>query len=164
MNRAERRQAARDERRLRSDPRMQRELAMRRQRQRQQEAKLPLDGDQISDLCVFATHALFQLVHGNASEDEIHHMSYLANVAMLFAERGLGHEYLEDIKAGQQAVVSIYGRFERIGKVGATGPELQAIRQLINVHEAQLEAQPSRKEMLDIIATIRAAQHEGQTA
>lgn len=163
MNRAERRQQERASRRLANCAKLRRETGRAIQQHRQREAKLPLDEGQTLDLVLYANEAIALLAQGKANDSDLHSLACLSNVSLLFAERGLGCEYVDDVKAGQQAIVSMFQRFERTGRVGASGPELQAVRVLVQIHEAQLEAKPTRGEMLDVLAAIRARQQEGET-
>lgn len=81
----------------------------------------------------------------------------MSNIARLLAERGYGAEAIDDIVAAQQAALSMRLRWERTGRVGVTGTELQQLRTLIEIHEAQLALSPTTGEMRSVISEMHSA-------
>jgi len=66
------------------------------------------------------------------------------------------------IMDAQDAVVSMQSRLARTGKVDASGPELQAVNVLLEVHDAQLEIPPTVEEMRKAIAEVKRRREAGQ--
>lgn len=173
MSRALIRQREREARRLANDKVLQREVAKRVQQQQQDamrreaqarrnEAAQPLAEEQVRDLLIYAIQSVASVGSGEAIESDLHNIACMSNVSMLLAEWGLGDEYLDDIRAGQDAVVSMMARHERVGRVGASGPELVALRRLLEIHEAQLESGITRGEMVSALNEIRRRMSTGQ--
>ncbi len=68
----------------------------------------------------------------------------------------LGLDYATEIKAAQDAIYSLGKRWLDTGKVVFTGPEMMAVREAMNVHDAQLDA-CTVKEMekaIDLVNTV----------
>jgi hypothetical protein len=123
---------------------------------------LTLGADQVRDLVIAAWSALDALPTGRGEECHIHTLACVANMSLLLSEIGYGAEALEDIKRGQDAVVSVMGRYARTGRAGCSGQELQLLRTLVDVHEQQLSLSPTRDEMLRVIAEMRRRMAAGE--
>jgi len=162
MSRALIRRQERDARQLAKSKSFRREVAKQVQQAKQEAAKQPMAGEQITDLMIYAVQAVAAIGAGDAAEADLHNIACMGNVSLVLAEQGLGAELLDDIRAGQDAVVSMMARHERVGRVGASGPELVALRRLLEIHEAQLEAGPTRGEMVAALNEIRRRMSTGQ--
>lgn len=161
MNRAQRRAEARGQKRpmtLRDRRTISRTWA----RERAAWDAHTLDDAQIADLSMFGLVALQAITSGRAGEAELTDIAVMSNITRLLAERGYGAEALPEIIAAQQAALSMRQRWERTGRVGLAGPELQALRTLMDIHEQQLALGPTAAEMRGVIAEMRAANAAGK--
>ena len=61
----------------------------------------------------------------------------MLNLAETMARNGVGEEVLSVCMQAQDHLVESAGRFERIGKMGASGPALQCWRDLYEYHDLQ---------------------------
>jgi hypothetical protein len=107
-----------------------------------------LDPDQLRDLRIGYHGALAALTSGTANDSDAHALALASNVSLLLCEHGIGREYLDDVIAAQQAVVSIKARRERVGRYGATGPELALLQTLLDLHDAQLDSEDCKEYVL----------------
>jgi hypothetical protein len=156
MNRAQRRAEARAPTRPMT-PRDRRLISRTWARERAALDAQTLDDGQIADLSLFGLIALQTITSGQAGEAELADIAVMSNIARLLAERGYGAEAVDDIAAGQQAALAMRQRWERTGRVGLAGPELQALRTLMQIHEQQLALGPTAAELRSVIGEMRAA-------
>jgi hypothetical protein len=86
--------------------------------------------------------ALESMLTGQGNRDQFEVLIGAFNVAeaLLRLNPNLGESYAADIQAGQDALFSMGQRFGRIGKMAFTGPEMAAVKQVMQVHDAQLDA------------------------
>lgn len=150
MNRAQRRAAERADRRM-AAPAMRREIG---RRTRQALDARAMAADQQLDLVIFCSSALDALAHGQATDIDVNNLAMISNLSMILCERGIGGNVLDDVIEAQCAVVEIQQRQARTGRIGASGPGLQALRDLVDIHEQQLEAAPMG-EVRAAISTMR---------
>lgn len=122
----------------------------------------PMAMDQCMDLALFAHTATQALQTGQATDIDINNLAMISNIAMLLAECGYGAEALDDIITGQHAVRAVIARQDRTGRTGCSGPELQAIRDLVGLHDQQLHLGPTRRQMTAILAEMRRRMTEGE--
>lgn len=118
--------------------------------------------DQITDLSIFGHAALAALERGQATDTDVNNLAVITNVAMMLCELGYGAEVIDTMIAGQKAVVSVRNRRERIGRVIASGPELIAIREVIALHDQQLEMAPTGREMRVLMNELRRRLEAGE--
>lgn len=100
-----------------------------------------LDATQIRDLGIGYHGALHSITSGTGCYDDANTLAMAANIAMLLCEVGVGREYIAQAKAGQEAVVLLMMRARTHGKFVATGSELRALQDLLELHDAQLESE-----------------------
>lgn len=85
--------------------------------------------------------ALASMVAGTGSRDDIDILIAAMNVAEALAiVASLGHEYRKEIKAAQDAILSMGKRGIERDRFLFTGPELQAMNLGMEIHDAQLDA------------------------
>lgn len=171
MNRAQRRAEARRQPQRPMTPRDRRLISRTWARERAAWDAQTLDDDQIADLSLFGLIALQTITSGQAGEAELTDIAVMSNIARLLAERGYGAEAVDDITAGQQAALAMRLRWERTGRVGVTGLELQQLRALMAIHEQQLALGPTAAELRGVIgemhaanAVLRRAERDGEAA
>lgn len=94
------------------------------------------------DLKLKNHEALDSFMHGHATKDHVDVMIAAFNIAEAIykvnPERGI--DYAVEIKAAQDAIYSMAQRGLKVGKFLFTGPEMQAVRFAMDVHDAQLDA------------------------
>ena len=100
-----------------------------------------LDASQIRDLGIGYHGALHAITSGAGSWDDANTLAMASNICMLLCEVGVGREYIAQAKAGQEAVVLLMMRARTVGKFVATGSELRALQDLLDLHDAQLESE-----------------------
>ena len=112
-----------------------------------------LTDDQRTDLGI-AIHASIERIRiGAPLEQDWHTLAAACNVSLVLCERGVGAEYLDDIKAAQDALVEILHRQRRTGRWAFHGAGYVAIARAVEIHEAQLGAitrDSARAAMLEV--------------
>ena len=79
--------------------------------------------------------ALLALTQGKATWQSMNKLIAAGNMAEAFAHQGIGAEWNAEIRAGEDAILAVARRDKWVCKAG----ELNAIRELMDVHDAQLE-------------------------
>ncbi len=74
---------------------------------------------------------------GQATLAEWHRIKAMMNVAETMARSGIGEEVLSVCMQAQDHLIDAARRFERIGRMGASGPALQCWRDLYEYHDLQ---------------------------
>lgn len=103
-----------------------------------QRAIQPVSADQARDLAIAYHGALNAIASGNGNGEDANTLALAANIALMLVELGLGIDQLQTVHAGQDAIVSMMARERRTGRLGFTGPELKAVQDLLDLHDAQL--------------------------
>ncbi len=99
-----------------------------------------LTDDQRTDLGMAVHTSIERLRIGAGIELDWHTLAAAANVSLVMCERGVGAEYLDDIKSAQDALVEILERQRRTGKWAFHGAGYVALARAVEIHEAQLAA------------------------
>lgn len=97
-----------------------------------------LTDDQLTDLGMAIHTCIERLRTGHGIEMDWHTLAAAANVSLVLCERGIGAEYLDDVKTAQDALMYIIERHRRIGRWAFDGSAYTAITRLVELHEAQL--------------------------
>lgn len=79
---------------------------------------------------------------GKARLQDWHDVCAMMNLCEAMARDGVGPEALEACERAQAALVEAAQRFERTGKMGTTGPGLQAFRDVYDFHDLQRQSVP----------------------
>lgn len=87
-----------------------------------------------------AAAALEALTHGTAVRDHISDLIASHNMSVALQKFKMGDEYRRITLASADALLAIAERFTRNGKYMATGLEIKALQELLELHGAQLEA------------------------
>lgn len=103
-----------------------------------QRAIQPVSADQARDLAIAYHGALNAISQGKGSAEDANTLAVAANMTLMLVEAGLGIDQLPAVHAGQDAIVSMMSRERRAGRLGFTGPELKAVQDLLDLHDAQL--------------------------
>lgn len=116
-----------------------------------QRAIQPVTADQARDLAIAYHGALAAISSGSGTADDANTLAIAANIALMLVEVGLGIDQLPTVHAGQDAIVNMMARERRTGRLGFSGPELRAVQDLLDLHDAQL-ADPDCTEAVMVAA------------
>jgi hypothetical protein len=137
MNRTERRQQARANRGHSKPPKV------RKVWERIDTIKHAIDGaaitapNHLDELHMRELAALAAFSHGVASLRDWDDLATLNNITQTLAGMGVGREAMPDAHAAEAALIDAAERFQRTGRMGLTGPGMQALREVIEWHHLQ---------------------------
>jgi len=97
-----------------------------------------LTDDQLTDLGMAVHVCIERLRTGLGIELDWHTLAAAVNVSLVLCERGIGAEYLDDIKTAQDALINILDRHLRTGRWAFDGSAYVALVRAVELHEAQL--------------------------
>lgn len=95
------------------------------------------NGDDLDKLRMIELQALEAFRTGTAGLQEWHEISSMMNLAETMAKGGIGVEVESICMQAQDHLIDSAKRFERIGRMGATGPALQCWQDLYEYHDLQ---------------------------
>lgn len=107
---------------------------------------LAIDGARISEakhldkLRLMELSAIDSFAKGNAQPADWRILADMHNVAETLAKSGVGAEVLKVCSKAQEALESAHAAQVSRGKLGMTGPQLEAMRDLFGWHDAQRTA------------------------
>ena len=111
----------------------------------------------VDEVQLLALASLDAIVNGKGTAEHIGAISLACNMTGALIRQGIGEEATEIVERCQTALLSADERFNAVGRWGFSGPELQHVRDLLDVHErmvsnaSQLEV---RRALQDIDARI----------
>ena len=79
---------------------------------------------------------------GKANLDDWNTLCSMNNIAETLAGTGVGVEAMPTCKAVETALIEAAERFQRIGKMGLSGPGLQEVRDCVEYHDLQRSVIP----------------------
>ena len=85
-----------------------------------------------------SSSALAALTSGTATREDINQLKAAHNMAIGLQRYDTGIEYRDITKASKEAITSLASRFAKTGRYVATGLEIKALQELLELHEAQL--------------------------
>lgn len=91
----------------------------------------------LDKLRMYELSAIESFCTGRATLADWSAVKAMLNVAETMARRGVGQEVLSVCMQAQDHLIDAAKRFERIGKMGGTGPALQVWRDLYEYHDLQ---------------------------
>lgn len=132
---------------------------------RAEDAAQPMTAEQAAHLGLHAETSLDAVRTGTATQKHLAELLYAANVSRLLAEMGIGAEGEHVAERGQQAAKSLTDRWVATGqrRAIATGGELGALRDMLDVLHDQFALQPTEGQMREIVDTIKAADAHAAT-
>jgi hypothetical protein len=83
--------------------------------------------------------AMVALMRGTATKKDMDALIAMANITEALQRLGFGKEYGEVCVEGRVAILSIVTRAVQRLKFIPTGPEIQALNKLMELHDAQME-------------------------
>ena len=92
-------------------------------------------GGTLSTLQIKNYDALASLVQGRATLHDMNILIEISNMAEALAKQGYGKQWVTEITAGEEAIKAVASRDKWVCR----STEMNAIRELFNVHDAQLE-------------------------
>lgn len=87
-----------------------------------------------------AAAGLDAIMHGTAVRAHVSDIIAAHNISVALQKYKTGDEHRAITLASADALVAIAERFAKFGKYGATGSEIKALQDLLELHTAQLEA------------------------
>lgn len=81
--------------------------------------------------------AIESFASGRATKEDWKALADLVNVAETMADGGVGPEVLEFCQRAQQGLSEAHDRFKVTGRMGLSGPAIQAMRDLAEYHDLQ---------------------------
>ena len=100
---------------------------------------MPLDNSQTVDLGMAYWQALHGLTSLHPDEEHFHTLAASVNIGMVLCERGIVGPALPDFIEAGNALAKCWNRFERVKKLGLSGPEMIAVREALKHHDMQLK-------------------------
>jgi hypothetical protein len=119
----------------------------------------PLTDDQQRDLGL-AYHIAFENLLKRGCEEDWYVLAGSLNVALVLAEKGYGEEFIPEIKAAMEALMSTKYRADRTGKWAFDGAGIQAMRAALEIHDQQC-ALATRAEIKVVLQAIVKRANEG---
>lgn len=100
----------------------------------------PADENILNEIRLRNLSAIEAFAKGVATPADWRTVADCLNVAETMAKGGIGPEVLEPCKAVQQALGEAHRRFKQVGRLGLSGPEIQALRELHEYHDLQMQS------------------------
>jgi len=100
----------------------------------------PADASVLDDVRIRNLSAIEAFATGRATVHDWRTVADMHNVAETMAKGGVGPEVLEACAAVDAALTDCYLRHERTGRLGMTGPQLVALRELHEYHDLQIQS------------------------
>lgn len=112
----------------------------------------------VNDVQLLALASLDAITKGHGTAEHIGAISLACNMTGALIRQGIGEEATEIVERCQTALLNSDRRFTQVGRWGFSGPELQHVRDLLDVHErmvsnaSQLEVRRALRDIDDRIA------------
>jgi hypothetical protein len=74
---------------------------------------------------------------GSAIKQDWNNINAVVQLAESMADANIGPEVIVHVKIAEMHLLDAQSRYERIGKMGSTGPGLQSFQDIIEYHELQ---------------------------
>lgn len=91
------------------------------------------------ELKIKNSQAMYALTHGKATKADMDMLIAMSNMTEALHGLGFGEEYKEVCIGGREALISIAYRAKEHGRFTPTGPEIQALQLLMELHDAQMD-------------------------
>jgi hypothetical protein len=82
--------------------------------------------------------AMSALLRGGATRADMDTLIAMSNISEALQRGGFGDDYYEVTTRGREALISIADRSARVGKFVPAGPEIGALNELMELHDAQM--------------------------
>jgi len=97
----------------------------------------PLASDRQTDIAL-GHHLSFEALMRCPTEEAWYDLAGNLNMALILCERGIGLEYIEDIKAAMLGMMRAKKRSETTGSLALDGGAIKALRVALEIHDQQL--------------------------
>lgn len=101
--------------------------------------RIPIDGEQLTDLGVAYRMAYQQMTDGHATEENWCTVVTSLNIALVLAERCFDGQYAAEINKALEGAFRARVRALKCGSWGLDGQAMQDIKKVFDIHEAQME-------------------------
>jgi hypothetical protein len=91
------------------------------------------------DLKIKNSEAMYALMHGSATKADMDILIAMSNMTEALHQMGFGKEYQDVCVGGRFAILSIVDRAGKHGRFTPTGPEIQLLNTLMELHDAQMD-------------------------
>lgn len=91
------------------------------------------------DLKIKNSEAMVSLMQGRATKADMDILIAMSNVTEALHQMGFGAEYQDVCVGGRAAILSIVSRAGKHGRFTPTGPEIQLLNLLMELHDAQMD-------------------------
>jgi len=98
--------------------------------------------EKLDRLMLVELAAIDAFTRGKATMREWSDLVNVNNLTQTLAGMGIGYEAMADCHKAEAALVDAAARYQRTGKMGLTGPGIQALRDVIGWHQEQRSAIP----------------------
>ena len=113
------------------------------------------------DLQLKNSQAMTALLRGTATKEDMDTLIAMSNITESLRLMGFGKEYLEVAVAGREALINIAVRAVKVLRFVPTGPEIKALNELMELHDAQMEV-ITIQDMCNAIDRAKALIRKGQ--
>lgn len=114
------------------------------------------------DMQLKNSQAMAALLRGTATKGDMDTLIAMSNITESLRLMGFGKEYLEVALAGREALIRIAVRAVKVLRFVPTGPEIKALNELMELHDAQMEI-ITIQDMCNAIDRAKALIRKGQT-
>jgi hypothetical protein len=83
--------------------------------------------------------ALTEVVQGRGNKDQMDILIAALNMCEAYAVHGIGEDWMQEIREGQDALYNMAKRGVEKGKFLFTGPEMTSVNLAMDIHDAQLD-------------------------
>lgn len=97
-----------------------------------------LHPSQVRDLMIAAHSSLAAIETGRGRQEDAFQLAFTSNVALILAEKGMGAEFIGEVKEAQDHIMALLARIDRKESIALTGPGIQSLRRLLELHDAQV--------------------------
>lgn len=108
------------------------------------------------DLKIKNSEAMVSLMQGRATKADMDILIAMSNVTEALHQMGFGAEYQDVCVGGRAAILSIVHRAKQHNRFTPTGPEIQLLNLLMELHDAQMDIVTVR----DIEKALALAKHK----
>lgn len=91
------------------------------------------------DLRLKNSSAMAALLAGHATKKDMDMIVAMSNITYALQQLGFGKEHDEVATQGRIAIISIAHRATKVGRFVPTGPEIKALNELMELHDAQMD-------------------------
>jgi hypothetical protein len=108
------------------------------------------------DLKIKNSESMVSLMQGRAVKADMDILIAMSNVTEALHQMGFGAEYQDVCVGGRMAILTIIDRARQHGRFTPTGPEIQTLNLLMELHDAQMDIVTIR----DIEKALALAKHK----